>query len=180
MKRLALGLLGGLAMVGCAVAEPAEFHAGIARLQVQDEPAFTSFVWYPTKEAETAWRAGEMNVEATRNAAIAGDRAFPVVLLSHGSGGSPFGHRELAAHLARDGYIVVTPMQIGDSVGRTEGREAGRSLIDRPRQAVKALDAVLADPRFAAHADAARIGMVGFSAGGYTTLVLAGAKPDFV
>jgi predicted dienelactone hydrolase len=180
MKPLAVGLLGGLAMVGCAVAEPSEFHAGVAWLQVEDEPAFDTLVWYPTENAEIAWRVGEMKIEATRDAPIAADRAFAVVLLSHGSGGSPFGHRELAAHLARDGFIVVAPTQLGDSTGHTEGRQAGRSLIDRPRQAVKALDAALADPRFAAHADPARIGMVGFSAGGYTTLVLAGAEPDFL
>jgi predicted dienelactone hydrolase len=117
-------------------------------------------------------------VVASRDAAIAEGARFPVFLLSHGSGGSPLGHRDLATRLARDGFIVVAPTQIGDSAGRTEGREAGRSLIDRPRQAQKALDAALADPRFVSQADAARIGMVGFSAGGYTTLVLAGARPD--
>lgn len=38
---------------------------------------------------------------------------------------------------------------------------------------------MLKDERFAAVADAARVGMIGYSAGGYTALVLAGAKPDF-
>ncbi len=179
MKRLALGLLGGLAMVGCAVAESAEYHAGMMQLQVPDEPPFDALVWYPTEAAEIEWHAGEMIVHATHDAAIAAGPRFPVVLLSHGSGGSPLGHRDLAAHLARDGFIVVAPTQIGDSAGHTEGREAGHSLTDRPRQAVKELDTALADPRFAAHVDAARIGMIGFSAGGYTTLVLAGATPDF-
>jgi predicted dienelactone hydrolase len=179
MKPHAIALLLGLAMAGGASAEPAHYHAGMARLAVADLVPFETLVWYPTEVEETPWQAGELPVAASHDAAIFGRARFPVVLLSHGSGGSPLGHRDLATRLARDGFIVVAPTQIGDSAGHTEGREAGRSLLDRPRQAQKALDIALADPRFAAQADPARIGMVGFSAGGYTTLVLAGARPDF-
>jgi predicted dienelactone hydrolase len=179
MKVQALGLLLGLAMTDCAMAANAPpFHAGVSHLAVEDAVPFDTLVWYPTEAPEIAWQAGPMPVAASRDAPIAAGPRFPVVLLSHGSGGSPLGHRDLATRLARDGFIVVAPTQIGDSTGHTEGREAGRSLLDRPRQAQEALDAALADPRFAAQADPARIGMIGFSAGGYTTLVLAGARPD--
>lgn len=187
MKPSRLGLLAAFAMAGVVTgamtggtaADSSSFHAGVAHLTVPDVEPFDTLVWYPTADAEIAWQAGELPVAATRDATIAAGRRFPVVLLSHGSGGSPLGHRDLATRLARDGFIVVAPTQIGDSAGHTEGRESGRSLTDRPRQAAKALDAALADRRFAEHADPARIGMVGFSAGGYTTLVLAGARPDF-
>jgi predicted dienelactone hydrolase len=179
MKRHLLSLLLGLAMTSGAAAEPLPFHAGVTRVAVPDVEPFDALVWYPSDAAEIGWQAGELPVAATRDAAIATGPRFPVVLLSHGSGGSPLGHRDLATRLARDGFVVVAPTQIGDSVGRTEGCEAGRSLLDRPRQARAALDTALADPRFAAHADPARLGMVGFSAGGYTILVLAGARPDF-
>src|SRR5260221_5117357 len=179
MTRPLLALLAALAMIGCAAAETPSFHAGVAHVTVQDVEPCETPVWYRTQDAEIAWQAGDLPVAAGRDAAIAAGPRFPVILLSHGSGGTPLAHRDLATRLARDGFIVVAPTQIGDSVGRTEGREAGRSLLDRPRQAVRALDTALADPRFASHADAARIGMIGFSAGGYTTLVLAGAPPDF-
>jgi predicted dienelactone hydrolase len=180
MKVQILGLLLGLAMTDCAVAANAPpFHAGVSHLAVEDVVPFDTLVWYPTEAPEIAWQAGELPVAASRDAPIAAGPRFPVILLSHGSGGSPLGHRDLATRLARDGFIVVAPTQIGDSAGHTEGRDSGRSLLDRPRQAVRALDTALADPRFADHADSARIGMVGFSAGAYTTLVLAGARPDF-
>jgi predicted dienelactone hydrolase len=180
MKVQVLSLVLGLAMTDCAMAANAPpLHAGVSHLAVADVVPFDTLVWYPTEAPEIAWQAGPMPVAASRDAPVAEGARFPVVLLSHGSGGSPLGHRDLATRLARDGFIVVAPTQIGDSSGHTEGREAGRSLLDRPRQAQKALDSALADPRFADHADSARIGMVGFSAGGYTTLVLAGARPDF-
>ena len=53
-----------------------------------------------------------------------------------------------------------------------------RPFVDRPRHIHKALDAVLADPRFSNRADPDRIGMVGFSFGGAVTLIVAGATID--
>ncbi|WP_034301667.1 dienelactone hydrolase family protein [Herbaspirillum sp. RV1423] len=154
------------------------FRAGVARVDIDDVEAFETIVWYPSPVDEVAWQAGPYRVEATRNAPISAG-VFPVVVLSHGHAGTPFGHRQLAARLAREGFIVIAPTHVGDSSGKTEGYRQGRSLTDRPRQADKALDAILHDARFAPHMDSARIGMIGFSAGGYTALVLAGAVPDF-
>jgi predicted dienelactone hydrolase len=177
MRSFLLVLVLAVAASSPASADP--FRAGVTRITVQDVEPFNALIWYPTDAPEVAWQSGPFTIEASRDAAIATGARFPIVLLSHGSGGSPLGHRDLAMGLARDGFIVVAPTHIGDSSGRTEGREAGRSLTDRPRQASRALEAALADPRFRLRADPARIGMVGFSAGGYTTLVLAGARPDF-
>lgn len=154
------------------------FSAGILRVPVAAEMPFDAFVWYPTREAESPFEAGPYTVVARRDAAPAEGR-FPVVLLSHGSGGSPFAHRDLASHLARAGFIVVAPLHIGDAAGRTERRDAGLAPTDRPGQALQALQAVLKDPRLTDRADPARMGAIGYSAGGYTALVLADATPDF-
>jgi predicted dienelactone hydrolase len=48
----------------------------------------------------------------------------------------------------------------------------------RCRDISLAITTVLADPRFSAVADRARIGAAGFSLGGYTVLELAGARTD--
>lgn len=169
---LLLGIMPGLA-------QPA-FQAGVIRLPIADERPFEAIVWYPTREAEAPFQAGPYPVQAKRDAVLAAGGKFPVVLLSHGSGGVPMGHRELAASLAREGFVVVAPLHIGDSAGRTERREAGYAPLDRPHQAKKALDKVLGDPRFVSRIDENRMAGIGFSAGGYTALVLAGAKPDFL
>src|SRR5260221_10788948 len=158
MTRPLLALLAALAMIGCAAAETPSFHAGVAHVTVQDVEPFDTLVWYPTQDAEIAWQAGDLPVAAGRDAAIAAGPRFPVILLSHGSGGTPLAHRHLATRLARDGFIVVAPTQIGDSVRRTEGREAGRSLLDRPRQAGRGLGPPFAQPRFAVPPRAARSG----------------------
>ncbi|MDR3535301.1 MAG: dienelactone hydrolase family protein [Acetobacteraceae bacterium] len=173
MRVLAL-LLTALATIAAA-----PYHPGLIRLTVQDTEPFETFIWYPTETPEAENRIGPFPIHATLGAPVAADRTFPLVLFSHDSGGSPLLHRDLAASLARAGFIVVAPIQIGDSTGHTEGRAAGRQLMDRPRQAILALNAALADPRLALRVDPARIGMIGYSAGGYTTLVLAGARPDF-
>src|SRR5690349_5431641 len=124
MTRQIAGLLVGLATMSCALApalaDDPHHQAGVIKIVVPDVEPFETFIWYPTEAAVTPWQAGQMTVEATLGAPIAGGERFPVVVFSHGSGGSPLGHRELAASLARAGFIVVTPTQVGDSTGRTE------------------------------------------------------------
>lgn len=104
---------------------------------------------------------------------------YPLVLFSHGSGGSERSLRDWAEHLARSGYVVAAPRHWGDSYDRPAGRGSDVQLIGRALQAQAALDSVLADRALAGSIDPQRIGMLGFSAGGYTTLVMAGARPDF-
>ncbi|MDP9651599.1 alpha/beta hydrolase family protein [Paraburkholderia caledonica] len=163
-----------------ALADPAAFNAGVIRLTGVNEAApFDTVIFYPTREREVPWQAGPFTVEATRDASPVPDGRFPVVLISHGRGGGPFSHRELATTLARAGFIVVLPTHVGDASGYPRAPSQAQILIDRPRQAEAALNAVLADPRFSASADVGRIGVIGYSAGGYTALILAGAKPDF-
>jgi predicted dienelactone hydrolase len=154
------------------------FEAGLARLSTADRVPFDTWVWYPTETAETPLALGPFTLSVAREAPPAAGR-FPVVLLSHGSGGTPLSHRELAAALARAGHVVVAPVHVGDSAGRLDGRDSGRAYVDRPRQVVLAERAVEKSPLLASHLDPARRLAVGYSAGGYTALVLAGATPDF-
>lgn len=159
---------------------PPAFSAGVVRLSVSDiDGPFDTMVWYPISGPETPWQAGPFTVDASLNGAIARDKRFPIVIFSHGSGGTPLGHRELLSSLARAGFVVVSPVHLGDAAGHPRARQQAQILMARPRQAQEALNAVLADDRFAGHIDADHMGMIGYSAGGYTTLVLAGARPNF-
>ncbi|XBS69312.1 alpha/beta fold hydrolase [Acerihabitans sp. KWT182] len=180
MRGITILLLSLVCACSAALADAAAYNAGIVRLTVADKTDhFDTMVFFPTHEHVVAWQAGPFTVNATRNAAPAADNRFPVVLISHGRGGGPLSHRELAIALARAGFIVVVPTHVGDAARYPRASSQARILIDRPRQAEAALNAVLADRRFSSHVDINRIGMIGYSAGGYTALILAGAKPDF-
>ena len=160
-----------------AQADPQRFHAGIARITVQDLVPFDAVVVYPTGAGEVPSQDGPFNIAASRDAPIATGAPFPIVLFSHGggrtltAGGSPLPHAALLTSLAREGFVVVAPFHPGSK----RPREA---LEDRPRQIHKALNAMLTDPRFATHADPNRVGMMGFSYGGAVALMVAGAIPD--
>lgn len=151
------------------------YQAGFARVTASGQAS--AAIWYPTDSPEVPWRAGPFEIAASQGAAMAQGR-FPVVLLSHGRQGGPLTHRGLSAYLAREGFIVIAPTHLGDAAGAPLAAPA-QSLRMRPGQVLAALDATLQDARFASHMDVNRLTMIGYSAGGYTALVLAGAKPNF-
>jgi predicted dienelactone hydrolase len=92
-----------------------------------------------------------------------------LILLSHGSGADEFHHRDWARTLARHGFIVAAIRHAGDSLNDVGGRGSDIQLTGRPWQVEAALNAVLADPRLKPSIDEDRIGMIGYSVGGYTT-----------
>ena len=169
---LCLGFSGTAAMA-------APYQAGVARLAVKDGGGETSssIIWYPSDAPEVPWQAGPFRIAASQDAPVAPGR-FPVILLSHGRQGGPLSHRAMAAHLAREGFIVIAPTHVGDAAGQPPAASPIQAMVNRPHQATAALDAALRDNRFSPHAHPDRIGMIGYSAGGYTALVLAGAKAD--
>ena len=162
----------------CCKLAAAESGVGIMSLNMEGEFAVPLKVWYPATVPSETWQAGPYTIHATQGAPVAPGH-HPLVLISHGSGGSEFGHTDLAEKLAQNGYIVAVPRHLGDSYDHPEGRGSDVQLLGRPWQAKSALDAVLAAPAFKDAIDARRIGMAGFSAGAYTTLVMAGGRPDF-
>lgn len=107
-----------------------------------------------------------------------------LILLSHGIGGSELAHSVLAQALARSGYLVAALRHPGDNWQDRSLIEQSpeRYFDERPRQASRVIDALLADPawkdRIARDAQGPRIGALGHSAGGYTVLALAGGQPD--
>ncbi len=177
-----LTLLFALFLPLCATASGIT-GAGIASIKITDpvsgKPA-DGFVFYPSPRAVRGTTAfGPYNVAATPGApAIPG--AKPLVVISHGNGGSNLGHHDLATYLARHGFIVATLNQLGDDYRDTSKVGTIDVLAGRPVQVKAAITMLLNDPRWKRLIDPGRIGVAGFSAGGYTGLMLAGAKPRFV
>jgi len=102
----------------------------------------------------------------------------PVILFSHGFGGAARMMGWFGVPLARAGYVVVAVDHPGNN-GQDKMTTPGAMLSwDRAKDLRAALEAVKADPAIAPHLDLTRIGVSGFSAGGFTSLVAAGARVD--
>lgn len=123
-------------------------------------------------------RLGPWWAEVAPSQTIAFGR-HPLVLISHGAAGSRFGHHDLSVALARAGYVVCTIEHPGDNYADQTRAGTQNVLLGRAWQISAAIDALLEDPLFGQSLDAARIGVAGFSVGGYTSLLLVGARPDF-
>ena len=116
---------------------------------------------------------------AAPNAAFApGEGRRPVILLSHGFGGTARIMGWFGIALARDGCIVVAVDHPGNN-GADKMTVAGAVLSwDRAEDLRAALNAAERDQIIGPHVDLSRVGVAGFSAGGFTTLVAAGARVE--
>ena len=120
-----------------------------------------------------------------------GPGPFPLIIFSHGLGGTRDGYEYLGHHWASHGYVSVHLQHPGsdDAVWRGQGFNAinrrmsqaaanPTNAINRPLDVRFAIDQMLrlnAEPgEFHGKIDPSRIGMAGHSFGAYTTLAVAG------
>lgn len=155
---------------------------GIAAIEVVDPVGggpMPGFVFYPSTEAvEGTTAVGPYDVAAAFDVPEQ-PGAKPLVVISHGHGGSNLGHHDLATYLARNGFIVATIEHPRDNFRDSSGNGKAAVMAGRPIQVSATISALLADPRWKRLVDADRIGVAGFSAGGYTSLMVVGAVPRF-
>ncbi len=145
-------------------------------------------IWYPaaadTKMTEIAFPAdkpifvGGWAAKDARPAPGPGDGGKrPLVVLSHGSGGSALQMMWLARRLAAKGYVVAAVDHHGATAAERRYDARGfRMPWERARDISAIIDALLADPEFAPLIDASKIFGAGYSLGGYTMTALAGGQ----
>lgn len=157
--------------------------AGLSLIEIpadRDQPVLAGGVWYPCAGGALAEnRFGPIVVEAARDCPLAGTQ-LPLVVISHGVGGSFVSHRDTAQALAEAGFIVAAidhPLDSGRSATRRPGDIV--SMLERPEDIRRLVDFMLAAWPGAARIAPERIGVFGFSRGGYTGLALIGGAPDF-
>jgi predicted dienelactone hydrolase len=131
-------------------------------------------VWYPSDapEAPAPLALGEQTV--ARNAPIAG-RNHPLIVISHGTGGSNSDHFDTAQALARAGFVVAAVSHTGDT---HDDRSRALRISERPGHLVRLIDYMTGTWRGRGALDARRIGAFGFSSGGFTVLAAIGGEPD--
>jgi predicted dienelactone hydrolase len=121
---------------------------------------------------------GPFELPATQNCPIRGEN-LPLVIMPHGRGGSFLGNHDLAETLADAGFVAVAINHPGDNALDLSNFNEPSIYVSRPNDIRRTLDFVLDQSPPRASIDPHAIGFFGFSRGGYTGLVLAGATPDW-
>ena len=166
------GLLLGLC--GCA------FAAGYELVEVPTsggEPPIRAIIWSPCASAPNSVQLGPYVIQAVQNCAILGS-SLPLIVISHGQGGTLLGHHDTAEALADAGFVVVTFNHPGDTFGDDSLAQQLSIFESRPRDASRVITFLLQRWQSREHLDPDSMGVFGFSRGGYTALALVGAIPN--
>ena len=99
---------------------------------------------------------------------------LPLILLSHGFGGSSFMMAWLGTALASHGYIAAAVNHPGNNALEDYTLPGGTLWWERAADLTAVLDQLLADSTFGPRIDTKRIGAAGFSLGGFTVIEIAG------
>lgn len=177
MKNLKLAVSCVLAPVALALATTCVHAAGFQRGFAAD-PAGKPLeigIWYPSQATPQLLTIGLTTMSVAVAGPLAG-RALPLVVMSHGTGGSLLGHYDTAIALADAGFVVAAVTHTGDNYA---DQSRNVFIMDRPRQMSRVIDHMLSSWEGHASIDTTRIGMFGFSAGGFTTLASIGGLADF-
>jgi dienelactone hydrolase len=129
--------------------------------------------------------------EAHRDARIRKGR-FPLVIFSHGNGGSRNQNTFWCDYLASHGYIIVSADHTGNAMWTVidgkpvvfQGSQRQNSASDRPKDVILLLDQMIrwdkgADKRFAGHIDTDHAAIAGMSFGSFTAHWAADQEPRF-
>src|SRR5450432_4093565 len=155
--------------------------AGIQALKVPADgplPALSGAVWYPCATGPTAMQLGPFSILAARDCPVAGTN-LPLIVISHGRTGSFLGHRDTAQVLADAGFVVAAISHPGDNAQDDSHSNELSAFVERPADMKRLVDYLLGSWGGAGVIDPTRIGLFGFSRGGYTGLVVVGAEPRF-
>lgn len=152
---------------------------GLELTQLLDDRSgahFPLLVFYPSSSPAKPERLGPFELQvAAAGALLPGPH--PLVLISHGSGGSPATHRELACRLAASGFVVGVPEHPFNNRTDNSRAESVELLADRPHHLRLVADWFF-QSRFAPQLVPQRYSIIGHSLGGYTGLAAAGGVPS--
>lgn len=165
-------LLATLAWLLTSTSHAQALHLGFTQLTQSDGGNTT--VFYPTTATESQVTQGPFHLSWAKDAApVRGNGRL--IVISHGSGGSPWVHTDLARELVSRGFVVALPQHQGDNY-QDPSNPGPDSWIKRPHEVSKAIDLIATDPRLSAHLSLDAVGVFGGSAGGHTALSLAGGE----
>ena len=180
LRATACALLAGLALAAplallatlpARAQAPGPTTVGLSTLNVDGMPVT---LVYPSAQAAQPVAFGPFTLNVAQDAApLPGLRRL--VVLSHGTAGSTGADHDLAATLARAGFVVAQPLHPGDNF-RDASRAGPAAWQTRPQDVSRVIDALARHPQWQPLLALDRVGVHGMSAGGVTALALAGAQ----
>lgn len=177
MSRLACSALFWLStFVLSPVLAAAPVAAGFETLRAADgaDQPLEVAVWYPSEASARQVDLGPFTLNIAQGGAVAG-QGLPLIVISHGHGGSSLSHHDTAVALAQAGFVVAAVAHTGDNHA-DHSRET--SMADRPRHISRVIDHMLTAWSGRDRIDATRIGVFGFSSGAFTALAVVGGAAD--
>ena len=159
------------------------YQVGSITLQVPDPVlnlAYPLYVFYPTQAVAEPTNFGPYRLDVAMKAPIIpGNNRL--ILISHGSGGSPLVYRSLAMHLVQQGFVVACPEHPHNNRNNNDWEGTLHNLEHRPRHLKLALDTAFGYRNLAVNlarcAALNQVVIIGHSMGGYSALALAGGSP---
>jgi len=152
-------------------------HAGFTSFRTShpDGP-MPCALWYPSQTTAKTLRQGVYDFHVAKNADCAVG-TFPLIIMSHGSGGTRFGHCKTAEFFAQNGFIVLAPEHPQNNFFDDRGVGSAKTYQNRSAHLKSALDTILSDETWRPYIDPDKITIFGFSLGGFTALTAIGARP---
>ena len=138
--------------------------------------------WYPVNGAQSHplpasfFQSEDVHLDAP----LAGQGPYPVVMLSHGTGGTAASLSWLAVGLARTGCVVLAPNHHGNTGTEPFMAEGFLCWWERALDISALLTAAAHSGPFAGHLKTDDATAIGFSLGGYTALTLMGARTSLL
>jgi len=137
---------------------------------------FETWLLYPSQDTAQPLTIGPYHIDAAENGKIASGE-FPLLLISHGGGGSHLLYRIVAQYLAEKGFIVAMPEHHGNNRNDNRLVNDDVNLSLRSQHLSLVIDKLLSESEFAKQINSNHIYAIGHSIGGTAVLALAGAVP---
>ncbi|OED46547.1 hypothetical protein ACH42_03890 [Endozoicomonas sp. (ex Bugula neritina AB1)] len=134
-------------------------------------------VMYPTETPSKAVQLGPFELNLAIGATVAKGQ-FPLVVMSHGSGGSNLGHRSLAMALSKKGFVVAMPLHPGNNYKDDTLAGSLKNYQDRPKHLRATINRMLSNEPLGKAINRQKIAVIGHSMGGYSALAAAGGMAD--
>lgn len=170
----------GKANVASGIEDNDGYYVGYKKVKVISKNTGEKFpiaLVYPTHTPSESVKFGPFQMNLSIGAKVASGK-FPLVIISHGSGGTNLGYRSIAFALVKQGYVVALPLHPKNNYQDNTAEGTNQNWRNRPQHISATIDSIFSKAKFSASINTDKIAVIGHSAGGYTALAVAGGVAD--